>query len=208
MKKIIELIKFGYQSLKIKAIKTAEITPGIYAIKTGFVNMFLIKNENNFIAIDAGSNKKQVINGLEQLNISSLDITAVLLTHTHADHIAGLELFENATIYGRDEINSRNMKFEMVGDNQSFQIDKTKIIPYYMKGHSKDSVSFLINDKYLFVGDTMSFDKKGKADLFISRYNDSDELQKQDIVQLSKLNGIEYVFSSHFGFVAGGIVEK
>jgi len=202
-----KLFKFLFQASKINALKTQEIIPGIYVIKTGFVNMFLIQSKDKFIAIDAGGNKEQVLEGLEELGISSSDIIGVLLTHNHFDHIAGLELFENATIYGRDEATS-GMSFELVSDAQTFMIDEVEITPYYMEGHTKDSVSFLVNDKYLFVGDTMSLDKKGRAELFISKYNDSDELQKQDIVELSKLKDVEYVFTAHFGYIEGGVVVK
>jgi hypothetical protein len=42
----------------------------------------------------------------------------------------------------------------------------------------------------------------GKVGLFNSFYNKSDEQQKADIDKLSKLSGVEYVITAHYGFAA------
>ena len=59
------------------------------------INVFLIKDGDRLILVDAGFGKKEdptsrMLQGLQLLNISPDRITHVLLTHMHGDHIGGL----------------------------------------------------------------------------------------------------------------------
>lgn len=66
-------------------------------------------------------------------------------------------------------------------------------------GHTPGSMCWIINDKYLFIGDAMSI-KSGKAELFNSIFNMDDDLQARSLKKLAKLKGIKYVFSDHYGY--------
>lgn len=58
-------------------------------------NTTYIECENKRILIDMGNSCKYVVNKLKELGIEGNDIDAVLITHTHSDHVKGLKVFLN-----------------------------------------------------------------------------------------------------------------
>ena len=71
----------------------------VFIVRDTFVNFFLIRSDEHYIAIDAGNDAEHIRQELDKLNIEAEKILAVFLTHTDSDHTAALSLFENATIY-------------------------------------------------------------------------------------------------------------
>ena len=53
-------------------------------------NTTYIETSQAKILIDAGNCCKYIIDALEQINVNPKDIDAILITHTHSDHIKGL----------------------------------------------------------------------------------------------------------------------
>jgi len=179
-------------------LDTGEVTPGIYAIKDGYVNIYLIEAEaDKYIAVDAGMSASGIRNGLGSLGISSDDVTAVLLTHTHGDHIGALGLFSNATIYAGEGAKANNIS-KFVSDGETFEVAGISVKVFSTPGHTVESVCYLIDDVYLFVGDTLSL-VDNKVGLFNPAFNTSDSVQAEDISRLSKISGIQYIFSAHYG---------
>ena len=58
-------------------------------------NTTYIECDNTKILIDVGNSCKYVVNKLKEFGINGNDIDAVLITHTHSDHIKGLKVFVN-----------------------------------------------------------------------------------------------------------------
>ena len=56
-------------------------------------NCTLIENDNTKILIDLGVTKSYVEKKLEELEVDIKEIKAILITHTHVDHIQGLKVF-------------------------------------------------------------------------------------------------------------------
>jgi glyoxylase-like metal-dependent hydrolase (beta-lactamase superfamily II) len=208
------LLKLSLETRKMSPSATKEITNGIYAIKDTFVNLFLIKGTNGYIAIDAGNSPKLVIQEIQKLSIDPLKVVAVFLTHTDSDHVAALDLFTNAKIYiskaEEQMINGKTPRFviiknkkiahyELLADNQTINFPGLKVLCIATPGHTPGSMSYIINDAYLFVGDTMSL-KNGKADLFNEFFNMDSETEKESIKKLGTLQNLKYVFTSHYGF--------
>ena len=54
-------------------------------------NCFLIKTEETAVLVDAGISGKQAAERLAALGVRMADISALLITHEHADHIKGLK---------------------------------------------------------------------------------------------------------------------
>ena len=57
-------------------------------------NTTYIESNNVKILIDLGNTSKYVKEKLEDLGVFPGDIDAILITHTHVDHIGGLKIFE------------------------------------------------------------------------------------------------------------------
>ena len=53
-------------------------------------NCIYVGSDNTHILIDAGVSGKRIIGGLHDLGLDLKDLSAVLVTHEHADHISGL----------------------------------------------------------------------------------------------------------------------
>ena len=56
-------------------------------------NCTLIQTNNTKILIDLGVTKSYVEEKLEELEVDPKEIKAILITHTHVDHIQGLKVF-------------------------------------------------------------------------------------------------------------------
>ncbi|MCL2438274.1 MAG: MBL fold metallo-hydrolase [Coriobacteriia bacterium] len=227
MKSTIALVAFLRERpraiAQMRHIDTQEITEGIYAIKTKGANFFLVKNsDNKYIAIDAGGGNEAIIAAeLAKLNIGPEDIIATFLTHTDFDHIAALGLFKNATIclpqqeiqvidgsaprlphLGKSRFNKTtlNHSYTAVEDNEELHFKDIIVRCIHTPGHTVGSMSFLINDTYLFVGDNLSL-REGKVELFNSIFNADDDVQKESLRRLAALPaGVQYIFTAHYGF--------
>ena len=155
------VLKMKSEMKKMKVIETGEIAPTIYTVKDTFVNMFLVKDSDNYVAIDAGNDLKAIKEGLKKLNIDPEKITTVLLTHSDGDHVAALKLFKNATVYlSREEeqmingktarmMNSHNKintkTYSLLDDQQTITIGNLSIKGILTSGHTPGSMSYLIN---------------------------------------------------------------
>ena len=68
-------------------------------------NTTYIETDNAKILIDLGNTTKYVKEKLEDFGVEPSDLSAILITHTHVDHIKGLKVFEkkyDVPIYATD----------------------------------------------------------------------------------------------------------
>jgi hydroxyacylglutathione hydrolase len=195
-------------------VETSQITNDIYVVKDGYVNMYLIKDGNQFIAVDAGNKKRDIKDELQKLGINPDQVRAVLLTHSDADHTGAISLFEDATVYlPEDEeqlINGETGRFLFFGnkidtksykllDDEVLWIGSIKILPIPTPGHTPGSTCYVVNDKYLFTGDALSLKASG-IDLFPKFINKNARRARKSMNKLSDLNGVQYIFTGHYGY--------
>ena len=210
-------LKMKSEVKNMHVIETKEVAKHVFAIKNGFVNMFLVKDSDNYVAIDAGADAKVIKEELKKLSIDTAKVVAVFLTHGDGDHTASLSTFSNAKIYlSRDEeqmINGKTAKmmfmhnhlsrkdYTLVDDGQKMMIGKTLITCISTPGHTPGSMSYLINDKYLFVGDAFGL-KDGKVDKPNSFFSKDMPLAIKSFQKINNLPAAEYIFTAHTGFTA------
>lgn len=163
--------------------------------------IYLIKSDKRNILVDAGCNtmpgfkmKKYYSPAfvLRQIGLSTDDITDVIITHSHHDHIETVKYFKNAMIYiSKSEYESgRNYipkNFEIsVFENELVINPQVKILEW--GGHSKGSSIVEIkteNSIHILAGDecytngniekricTGSFYDKEKSICFVDKYSD------------------------------------
>ncbi|PKP34193.1 MAG: hypothetical protein CVU00_07855 [Bacteroidetes bacterium HGW-Bacteroidetes-17] len=209
------MLKAKSEIKKMTPTETKEIISNIYSIQDSFTNMYLIKDSASYIAIDAGNNLDVISEELKKLNIEPDQVTVVLLTHTDADHVAALSLFKNAEVYlSKQEeqlLTGEKSRFLFFGntidteeytlieDQQIFNIGNWKIQGILTPGHTFGAMCYLIDDKYLFVGDALSL-KEGKIDKFNKLANIDTKTATISIALLTKLPYAEYIFTAHYGY--------
>ena len=209
---VIALVALLFSMYSRYLYPTGEVIPGLYAIRNDrngnpMVNFFILKlSDKTYIAFDTGSDSEQTQHALQSLNISANDIVAVFLTHSDWDHIGALNLFGNATLYtgntqfqyarrGRGLPNLPafelpDMPHYIMADGEVIEVYGRKVKCIYTPGHTSDSVSYIVDDRFLFVGD-----------LFISPdkafYNE--DLQWLNQAKILAFEDVEYIFTAHFG---------
>lgn len=127
-------------------------------------NIYLVGTGRERLLIDTGQGFPQFKHDLRTFLLSSpvsLEITTILLSHHHADHIGGvedvLELFPKAQVFlGRQELPSNNIQFQYteLSHGQLFKVEGATLQSIYSPGHTRDHFAFLLQESaVLFTGD-------------------------------------------------------
>ena len=93
-------------------------------------NCTLIENNNTKILIDLGVTKSYVEKKLEELEVDIKEIKAILITHTHVDHIQGLKVFlkkYKPLVYVTDELKSILEEYDLNANYVLYEGNRTKI---------------------------------------------------------------------------------
>ena len=200
----------------MKPIGTREALPNIFAISNKQVNFYLVRLQNQkYIAIDAGASKGLSLPELSKLNIQTEDVVAVFLTHTDSDHVGSIDLFKQAKVYisklEKQMVDGSTKRsaflgyckldcpYETLDDGEVVDIDDITVKCLITPGHTKGSACFVVDEKYLFSGDSFSL-KNGKAKPFVAFFNMDGKEQRESIRKIAGLNGIAAVFTGHHGY--------
>ena len=146
-------------------------------------NAYLIYDENRVGAvIDPGEQPERIIN---EVNARGINVTHILLTHGHFDHIACTDVLKKefeaiVCIYEKDAACMNDPELNLSGrfsdevrispadillkDGDEFKIGSMDIKVIHTPGHSEGSCSFVI-DNYIFSGDTLFYLSIGRVDL-------------------------------------------
>jgi glyoxylase-like metal-dependent hydrolase (beta-lactamase superfamily II)/rhodanese-related sulfurtransferase len=94
-------------------------------------------------------------------------ITNVCDTHQHADHISAAKSLTEKTgaVLNLSAYENYEFTHEPLYDSKELQVGSMKIKVIHTPGHTLGSLSFLIEDKLLFTGDTLFVDGVGRPDL-------------------------------------------
>ena len=195
-----------------KPLNTGFIDEHVYVVREYIANIFFYKKNGKTIMIDAGYNYPRLKEKMAWIDINPNSIQDILITHIDTDHTGALEkdsecLFKHAKIYlGQTEnkyltkekrrkvyfglyplpeVNISNEKV-LLKDGQVFYIDDIKIECIEMPGHTIGHMSYLIDDSYLFTGDTIWYGIDGGYS-FLSTLATSNSQAKKSLVKLENL---------------------
>ena len=166
---------------------------------------------------------------MKWLELEPASIQHILLTHLDTDHVGAVErdsagLFRNAKLYlgetenkyltgeARRRVLFGHYKLPMVKtdnekrllkDGEVFYIDDIKVEAILVPGHTFGHLVYLIDDAYLFTGDTIWFGPDGGYS-FLNSLAEDNELAKSSLVKLEKIikeRGISpKIISGHTGW--------
>ncbi|MDD3267359.1 MAG: hydroxyacylglutathione hydrolase [Burkholderiales bacterium] len=110
--------------------------------------IWIIHGNDLAIVIDPGS----AIEVQEFLRKNNLQLSAILLTHFHADHNGGverlLELYPDVSVYGNHDLQMKDDDPLHISCFPSFRVITTP-------GHVYEHVCYLFDESHLFCGDTL-----------------------------------------------------
>ncbi len=194
-----------------KPLNTGRIDELVSCIREWIANIFFYTKDNVTIMIDAGYNYEHLREKMGWLDINPSSIHHILITHQDTDHVGALEtdssqLFKDATVY-LSEIENRyitgekrrkvihglyklpmvkmNNERRLLRDHQVLDIEGIRVECILVPGHTWGHMVYLIDDKYLFSGDTIWFGADGGYS-FIAMLAESNKISVQSLERLEK----------------------
>ena len=224
------LMSFSYRGKEIfKPLNTGHIDERVSAVREWVANVFFYTKNGKTVMIDAGYNYERLAEKMKWLDIEPASIQHILLTHLDTDHVGAVErdsggLFRNAKLYigeienkyltgeARRRVLFGHYKLPMVKtdnekrllkDGEVFYIEDIKVEAILVPGHTFGHLVYLIDDAYLFTGDTIWFGPDGGYS-FLNSLAEDNELAKSSLVKLEKIlkeRGITpKIISGHTGW--------
>ncbi|UYP44914.1 Hydroxyacylglutathione hydrolase [Candidatus Lokiarchaeum ossiferum] len=142
----------------------------LYTFKEGYgVNIVALIHENHSCLIDIG-NEQQALQVKRHLAREGITVTDVFFSHLHSDHCFANSLFANCQIHcGKnykenfaDNVNDPTfIPQNLHQDGDLFQFGTHSLQILETPGHSSGSISIILNNKYMIVGDLLIFDYEG-----------------------------------------------
>ena len=130
----------------------------------------LLIGKNKKILIDVGFSYPKMLNDLKEYEVKPSDIDAILITHTHTDHIGGLSTFikkNNTLVYTNNKMLPGLLKIvpeELLRvEDDEYNIGEFNILSIHTSHDAPGSVGFVINEdnsNLVYVTDTGYINKK------------------------------------------------
>jgi len=126
----------------------------LYSSSSG--NCILISNEDTNILIDAGVSASRIIASLDEAGLSAGQINAILVTHEHSDHIAGIRVLchrYNIAVFANASTMAGVLKSapdisqgsaHIIEASKVYNIGSMKIKPFVTPHDSASSVGYVI----------------------------------------------------------------
>lgn len=181
---------------------TGAVDDGVMAIRDGIVNFFVVKGPAGLICFDSGWRPARTVRAFDALGLDVGHVVGVFLTHSHWDHAGGISIFPQAEMFaGKSGGNRKGTRrsWTKVRDGQSANIAGLKVRTIETPGHTPDSVSYAVDDRFLFTGDALRL-CGGKAMPFPAIFNKDGQTLKKSIRKLAQ-TGSEFdrLLTAHSG---------
>lgn len=138
----------------LAAIWDVDINMKYYGLCSGSKgNCWIIKTKKTSVMLDCGMTKKYLLEKMRECDVDPAALDALLITHTHSDHIKQLKAFSMLPVYSVCdlEIGQRLMPY------QSFWLNDLKITPLAASHDAQGCCGYLFENegqKLLYLTDT------------------------------------------------------
>ncbi|NLC34058.1 MAG: MBL fold metallo-hydrolase [Erysipelothrix sp.] len=122
-------------------------------------NCTVIQSGESTIVIDAGTTDRHLKASFKEINIDYKNVDALLITHTHSDHINRINLFKDITMYTPEFLGDKYRQKPLYGEDQ-FQIKDFEIETMTLSHDRALTLGYIIksnNQKLVYVTDTGYF---------------------------------------------------
>ena len=194
-----------------KPLNTGRIDQRVACVREWVANIFFYTKNGTTVMIDAGYNYGRLQEKMGWLDMDPKTIRHILITHQDTDHVGALEtdseqLFRDATVY-IGEIENRyltgqvrrrvihglyklplvktNNERVLLREGEVLDIDGIKIECLLVPGHTWGHMVYLVDDEYLFTGDTIWFGTDGGYS-FLSTLAEDNRLAVRSLEALEK----------------------
>ena len=125
-------------------------------------NCIYVGNDNTHLLIDAGISRKRIEEGLNSIGLTLSDMTGVLVTHEHADHISGLGVVlrkNDIPVYGTNETMEaltaskylEKVDYSLLNGvfpDSDYEIGGLKVHPFSISHDAVNPCGYRITDSY------------------------------------------------------------
>nr|WP_296906018.1 MBL fold metallo-hydrolase [uncultured Marvinbryantia sp.] len=208
-----KVMAFKFRGKEIfKPLNTGTIDSHVKCIREFVANIFFYTKDGTTIMIDAGYNYERLREKMEWIGVEPAEIQHILITHQDTDHVGAVErdsdgLFRDATLY-IGEVENRYLTKEvrrkvyggwyklpyveidnnkvLLKDGQVFNIGGIRVECIMVPGHTWGHMVYLIDDAYLFTGDTIWFGPDGGRS-FLNALAEDNRLSVKSLAALKEL---------------------
>lgn len=208
-----KVMAFKFRGKEIfKPLNTGVIDSHVKCIREFIANIFFYTKNGTTIMIDAGYNYERLREKMEWIGIEPSEIRHILITHQDTDHVGAVErdsggLFRDAVLY-IGEVENRYLTKEvrrkvyggwyklpyveidnrkvLLKDGQTLDIEGIKVECIMVPGHTWGHMVYLVDDAYLFTGDTIWFGPDGGRS-FLNALAEDNRLAVKSLAVLKEL---------------------
>lgn len=123
-------------------------------------NCIYVGGEKNHIIIDAGISTKRIVDGLKELSVMPEELSGILITHEHIDHVAALRVFSKKyakPIYGTkgtikgiidssDGCQIDKSLFREIEIDKEFSIDEFTVHPFAISHDANEPCAYVVRN--------------------------------------------------------------
>ncbi|MCS7243676.1 MAG: MBL fold metallo-hydrolase [Candidatus Calescibacterium sp.] len=212
------LVKLGYNAYNIEGgmqnwfnyydYKTVVESPELSIYQISRVSRgdlsWVVISDGQATIIDPLRHVEKYLNFIKEKGAT---ISFILDTHIHADHISGgpkLSKILNVPYYFHPfdaihpvDVMIGKVQFSFLKEGDVLTLGKSKIKVLHVPGHTLGNLVFLVNDKYLFTGDTIFIVSVARPDLG-GRGESWAPIQAESLLRLVNLDDNIVVLPAHF----------
>jgi glyoxylase-like metal-dependent hydrolase (beta-lactamase superfamily II) len=205
---------------------------GIRIVKDSIVSVAVIALGDGKVAlIDAGNDKsgKAILAELSRRQLTREAVSAILLTHSHPDHVGAIDLFPKAEVMALEPelplleghakwrgplllLYSRLAGVKVthvLRDGETVTLGQVSVRVFAIPGHTPGSAAYLVNS-VLFLGDAADISNDGKIQdppwiTSDNRVEDRASLVRLDQRLAQDGDDVKVIACSHSGVVAQGL---